>query len=153
MRPLALQKGLGLRVRSFSGCLWTDRLMLHRILANLVANAVRYTHQGGILVAVRHRPDGRICFEVWDTGVGISAEEQQRIFSDFYKVQTAGTQEGFGLGLAIVSRLADRLGCSVTVRSRLGRGTVFSVTLPPSAVIKPPEDRSPARNEWSASGS
>ncbi len=127
-RPLAAQKGLTLRVRppAAATTLDTDPAILQRILGNLLGNAIRYTRQGGVLLAVRHEPKG-VRFEVWDTGIGISPDQQSRIFGEFYKVPSAGTEEGFGLGLAIVHRLAGLLSYSVSVRSRPGRGSVFCV--------------------------
>ena len=69
-------------------------------------------------------------FEVWDTGIGIPLVEQKRIFGEFYKVQSAGTEEGFGLGLTIVKRLAGLLGYRVSVRSRPDQGSVFCLHVP-----------------------
>ena len=129
-RPVARQKNLALRVRAGAPLtLHTDPILLRRIVANLVANALRYTTRGGVLLAVRRRAQG-VRIEVWDTGIGIAPEEQDKLFSEFYKVASPGTQEGFGLGLSIVRRLAERLGYPVALRSRPGRGTVFSLWVP-----------------------
>lgn len=129
--PLAAQKGLKLRVRppAVTAMLRTDPAILQRVLGNLLGNAIRYTKRGGVLLAVRREPQA-LRFEVWDTGIGISADQQSRIFGEFYKVQSAGTEEGFGLGLAIVQRLAGLLGHSVNLRSRHGHGSVFCVRAP-----------------------
>ncbi|RRD56780.1 sensor histidine kinase [Comamonadaceae bacterium OH2545_COT-014] len=129
--PLAARKGLALRVRQPAGVVQaeSDRVMLQRILGNLLSNAIRYTPQGGVLLAVRRRA-GLLVFEVWDTGAGIAASEMEHIFQAFYRVRDASAGEGAGLGLAIVRRLADALGASVTVRSSPGRGTVFRLSLP-----------------------
>ncbi|MBH1964281.1 MAG: HAMP domain-containing histidine kinase [Comamonadaceae bacterium] len=128
--PMASERKLFLRIRpSPVQALRTDPAILQRILGNLLTNALRYTRQGGVLLAVRREPQA-VRFEVWDTGVGIPPEELSRIFGEFYKVESAGTEEGFGLGLAIVQRLTSLLGYSVSVRSRLHRGSVFSVRVP-----------------------
>lgn len=129
-QPLAAQKGLTLRVRApVVTYLQADPAILQRILGNLLGNAIRYTRRGGVLLAVR-RESRALRFEVWDTGIGISSDQQPRIFTEFYKVPSAGTEEGFGLGLTIVQRLAGLLGYSVSVRSRTERGSVFSVRAP-----------------------
>lgn len=128
-RPLAVQKGLGLRVRARPGRVVTDPIMLRRVLGNLVANAIRYTGHGGVLLAVRRRGDA-LAFEVWDTGLGIAPEQHGNIFREFYKVQTGGTEDGFGLGLAIVRRLSGIMGYQLSLRSRLARGSVFRVLVP-----------------------
>lgn len=129
-RPMASQKGLKLRVRPPSmAMIKSDPAILQRILGNLLGNAVRYTRQGGVLLAVRKESQG-IRFEVWDTGIGIPLSQQKRIFGEFYKVRSAGTEEGFGLGLTIVKRLAGLLGYRVSVRSRPNFGSVFCVHIP-----------------------
>ncbi|MGH8821118.1 MAG: sensor histidine kinase [Rhodoferax sp.] len=128
-RPQAQAKGLQLRLRSKPGQMLSDRIYLHRILGNLLGNALKYTLSGGILVAVRPTAHG-MRIEVWDTGIGIAREYHSEIFQEFYKVPNhPGTEDGFGLGLAVVSRLAQRLGHELSVKSRPGRGTVFTLTL------------------------
>jgi signal transduction histidine kinase len=105
----------------------TDRSLLHRLLSNLVANAIRYTDAGGLLIALRRGgPAWRV--EVWDTGAGIPAEELPRIFDDFYRGGGREHGGGVGLGLATVRQIAGLLGLSIGVRSRVGSGSVFSVT-------------------------
>lgn len=144
-QPTALQKGLRLRVRAIDVTLSADPVMLRRIVGNLVATAIRYTPRGGVLVAARRRGEA-VSFEVWDTGIGIASHEQQRVFGEFYKVPRNGTEEGFGLGLAIVQRLSDRLGYTVSMCSQPGRGSVFKV-------LTDPAGRSSARSAAPASGS
>lgn len=158
-RPLAARKGLTLRVRSLDIALLSDPIMLRRILANLVTNAIRYTREGGLLLAVRRRPNA-IDFEVWDTGIGIGEDEQARIFDEFYRAPNGGREDGFGLGLglAIVRRLSASLGYTLTMRSRLGQGTVFGVRVPlthaeDGASLTDSVDRSSVRSARSASGS
>ncbi|MDE2146967.1 MAG: response regulator, partial [Burkholderiales bacterium] len=105
-----------------------------RVLRNWVSNAIRYTDDGGVLVACRAHA-GRLRLQVWDSGIGIAEASLPRIWDEFYQVQgnrplQAHHRKGLGLGLAIVKRLADLMGAPVAVRSRLGRGTVFELELP-----------------------
>ncbi len=128
-RPIAEAKGLEFRVRMIPGTVLTDPIRVRRMIGNLLANAIKYTQQGGVLLASRHAHDG-LRVEVWDTGIGIARENLRDVFLEFYKVADhAGTSDGFGLGLAIVARLSHALGHPISVRSRLGRGSVFRVAL------------------------
>ncbi len=130
--PLAREKGLTLRKRLVQSQVWSDRVLLKRLLGNLLSNAIRHTSHGGVLLAVRSGPNGP-GVEVWDTGIGIAPDEQEAIFQEFYRVtRHNGTEEGFGLGLAIVSRLCGALKHSLSIRSRVGRGTVFRLDFPPA---------------------
>ena len=132
-------KGLQLRFRLPRGgprgsqlMVLTDPMLLHSVLRNLVANAIRYTHSGGVLVAARRRGKHRLRIEVWDTGIGIAADQLDRVFEEFYQVGNAARDRnrGIGLGLAIVRRTASVLGEQVSVKSRLGRGSCFAIELP-----------------------
>lgn len=128
--PLAQEKGLALRTRVVGAQVWSDRVLLKRLLGNLLSNAIRHTAGGGVLLAVRHSRDA-VRVEVWDTGIGIPEEEQTAIFDEFYRVaRHNGTEDGFGLGLAIVSRLCEALKHRLSVRSRVGRGSVFRLDFP-----------------------
>jgi len=127
----AADAGLRLRFRPTQARLRCDPLLLERLLANLVANALRYTPQGSVLVAARRR--GReMRIEVRDSGIGIAPEHQQAVFEEFFQVGNSARVhgEGLGLGLSIVQRLARLLGTRVELRSQLGRGSVFSLHLP-----------------------
>ena len=139
--PIAFDKGLALRFRGAQHHARADPLIVERILRNLLANAIRYTDDGGVLVACRRR-GGRLLLQVWDTGVGIAADEQQRIFDEFYQVPggaapSAEQKKGLGLGLAIVRRLAALMGEPVALRSTRGRGSVFTVGLPAAEPPRP----------------
>ena len=128
-RPVAEAKGLTFRMHVTPGTVLTDPIRVRRMIGNLLANATKYTAEGGILLASRQTRDG-LRVEVWDTGIGIAREHLRDVFLEFYKVADhAGTSDGFGLGLAIVARLSHALGHPVSVRSRLGRGSVFRVAL------------------------
>ena len=132
--PSAFEKGLSLRLRGGAKVVFGDPLLVERILRNLVSNAIRYTNDGSVLVGCRQR-GGRVLLQVWDTGVGIREAEQARIFDEFYQVPnsvkvSADQRKGLGLGLAIVKRLADLMSAPLTMRSVLGRGTMFTLELP-----------------------
>jgi signal transduction histidine kinase len=122
-------KGLRLRVRSAAAVIRTDQQLLLRIVGNLVANAVRYTRKGGVLIACRRR-QGKRWIEVWDTGIGIAADQTGIIFEEFRQLGDAAGGRGSGLGLAIVAKTAALLGLEIRLRSRPGRGSMFAVELP-----------------------
>jgi signal transduction histidine kinase len=129
----ALEKGLRLRVRPTTVWLMSDATLLHRIVLNLVVNALRYTREGSVLVACRLVGDGKHArIEVWDSGIGIAPEHHQKIFTEFYQVGNTERDrgKGLGLGLNIVERTAHLLGHRLQMRSSLGRGTRFSVQVP-----------------------
>ena len=127
----ANHKGLRLRLRPTALHVRSDRVLLERILRNLVANALRYTSRGGVLVAARRRGD-QVRIEVRDTGIGVAPEHQQAIFEEFVQVQAParGSTLGMGLGLAIVRRSATMLGHRIGLVSTPGRGSCFWVELP-----------------------
>lgn len=131
-RRAALDRKLTLRFRPSRLWAETDPVMLERMLANLISNAVRYTPPGGrILVAARRRGT-QVAIEVRDNGIGIAAEHQQAIFDEFYQVGNAAREhnKGLGLGLSIVDRLARALNVRIGLRSQPGEGTTFSVAVP-----------------------
>ena len=109
----------------------SDPALLSRILRNLVANAVRYTRAGGVVIGARRRGDC-VVIEVVDTGIGIAPEHRAHIFEEFFQVRTPGsasnTARGMGLGLAIVRRFCKLLDHGVALASQPGRGSRFSVT-------------------------
>ncbi len=122
---------ISLRFRAARRVVLSDPQLLERVLANLVQNALRYTRQGGVLVAARRRAPG-VALEVWDTGVGIPAEQLELIFEEFYQIDNPerDRSRGLGMGLAIVRRLCNLLAHPLEVRSRPGRGTMFRVVVP-----------------------
>lgn len=132
----AEMRGLRFRVFPCAAMVSSDAQLLERILRNLVANALKYTMSGGILLGCRQCRDAegarQLRIEVWDTGPGIAEQNQTLIFEEFRQLDNRERDQrrGVGLGLAIVSRLARRLNHAVGVRSWPGRGSVFSVTVP-----------------------
>lgn len=127
----AEDKGLKLVVRRSRAMLFTDPTLLFRVLSNLVANAIRYTEKGGVIVACRKRGNG-VSIEVWDSGVGIPAEQHARIFEEFYQLNNPSRDRtrGLGLGLATVRRIVHLLDHPLAVRSAVGRGSRFSIEVP-----------------------
>jgi ammonium transporter len=109
----------------------TDRDKVKQILLNLVSNAIKYTDEGSITVRAE-TADGRLHVEVADTGVGIPPDELGKIFDEFHRADSASTRgrRGTGLGLTISRRLARKLGGDVTVESKLGAGSTFTLELP-----------------------
>jgi len=129
----AEQKRLRLHIPATDVVVMTDELLLHRLLGNLLANAIRYTPKGAVLLCCRHgRDHNEVRIEVRDSGIGIARERQRDIFQEFYQLAPPqqGPTAGLGLGLAIVERLAALLGTQVELRSAPGRGSVFRIRLP-----------------------
>jgi signal transduction histidine kinase len=128
---IAQRKGLSLRVMTTSVFVRSDPTLLARIVRNLVSNAVRYTERGRVTIGCRRRGD-QVSIEVWDTGPGIAPEKCAEVFQEFTQLGNPerDRRKGLGLGLAIVERLAKLLGHPVRLRSQLGKGSVFAVTVP-----------------------
>lgn len=129
--PSASRKGIRMRAVPTSAVVRTDRALFDRMLGNLVSNAVRYTERGKILVGTRPRGQA-VSVQVIDTGIGIPQDRLDDIFQEF--VQRGSFERdrdhGAGLGLAFVRRLSRLLGCPVTVRSIVGKGSKFAIELP-----------------------
>lgn len=131
--PQARARGLRLSVAPTRLALDTDPALLRRILDNLLRNALSYTPQGRVLLSARRRRGG-VVIQVWDTGVGIALELQEAVFTEFMRGAGApaapGSEEGLGLGLSIVRRLAGLLHGEISLRSVPGKGSVFSLWVP-----------------------
>ncbi len=127
-------KGLTLRVFSSTQIVRSDQRLLEQMIRNLVANALKYTPRGKVLIGCRRRGNA-LRIEVWDTGIGIAAGELQAIFEEYHQIDNAGRDRarGLGLGLSIVQRLGDLLGHRVRVHSRPAQGSVFSIDVPLSS--------------------
>jgi len=129
----ARAQNLRLRVRPTDLWALTDPALLQRVVMNLGHNALRYTNHGAVLIVCRKVHNGTgVRIEVLDSGRGIDPAHHQHIFQEFYRVdgESSDVSKGMGLGLHIVARTADVLGAALTVRSALGCGARFSVTLP-----------------------
>ncbi|MFY3385443.1 hybrid sensor histidine kinase/response regulator [Paracidovorax sp. MALMAid1276] len=138
----ARKKGLQLRVHPTTAWAQSDPLLLERVLANLLTNAIRYTEHGGVLLGVRRAGAGlRLC--VVDTGIGIPNEAYEAVFEEFVQLNNAerNPERGHGLGLPTVRRIAALLGHPVGLRSRVGRGSVFSLDLPSAKPSDAPAPR------------
>jgi two-component system CheB/CheR fusion protein len=122
---------LELRVVPCSLSVRSDQRLLTQMIGNLVSNAVKYTEAGRVLLGCRRCGD-KLRIEVWDTGIGIPAEQLSAIFEEFHQLDNPARErsKGVGLGLAIVQRLAELLGHAVDVRSSPGKGSVFSIEVP-----------------------
>jgi Na+/proline symporter/signal transduction histidine kinase len=130
-KPLAANRNLQLRVRPSDHQIYSDRNLLYRIIQNFLANAIRYTERGGVLLGCRLRGD-QLKISVWDTGVGIDESEAGKIFQEFQRLDYAQRldEKGLGLGLAICDRIAGMLGHHMQVKSEPGRGSCFSILVP-----------------------
>ncbi|AVP56591.1 ATP-binding response regulator [Pulveribacter suum] len=162
-RPIALQplldrlasmyqaaarlKGLQLRVHPTAAWALSDPALLERALANLLANAIRYTSAGGVLLGVRAAggADWRVC--VFDTGIGIAQAEREAVFEEFVQLDNPerDPEQGSGLGLATVQRVAALLGHRTTLHSHVGRGSCFALQLPRAQPLADSQAGAPAR--------
>ncbi len=132
-RMIAARRRLRLRVFAGDVVVQTDPKLLSRVLRNLISNALRYSTRGGVLIGHLRHAEG-VLVGVWDTGIGIAAEQQDEIFEEFRRLPPGqdSTDRGAGLGLSIVRRISRMLGHRLVVRSMPGRGSFFGVVLPVS---------------------
>jgi PAS domain S-box-containing protein len=140
--PMAAARALDLRVHALPLPVRSDRRLMRRVLQNFLANALRYTREGRIVLAARARGDN-VELQVWDTGPGIPEHHLQQIFEEFYRYEqpSHGDEQGLGLGLSICQRISHLLGHPLGVRSSAGRGSMFSIRAPRAAhavAIPPP---------------
>lgn len=134
--PQAEDKGLIYRTRDASATVDADPALTELILRNFIANAIRYTERGGVLVGCRRRRHAAV-LEVWDTGLGIPPGQQDEIFREFHQLGNPerDRRKGLGLGLAIAKGMAETMGTQITLASTLARGSVFRVALPLSDAL------------------
>lgn len=127
---LATDKNIRLLMRGHANTVYSDSLMLERIIRNLVSNAIRYTEKGGVLLGVRKRK-GQTWIEVWDSGQGIAKEKLQDIFQAHVQLDNPNHDpaKGFGLGLSIVNKMINNLGHELEVKSEPGKGTLMRVKI------------------------
>jgi Na+/proline symporter/signal transduction histidine kinase/CheY-like chemotaxis protein len=133
--PIARAKGLKLAFVPCSLPVESDRLLLRRLLQNLISNAIKYTPRGRVLVGCRRRGHS-LQIGIYDTGVGIPVQKRGEIFKEFHRLeQAARIARGLGLGLSIVERLARVLNHGIAIDSNTSGGSVFSVTVPTAKAI------------------
>lgn len=134
IEQLASEKKLKFSVDAFRHSdilLNTDKMKLEQILTNLLVNAIKFTERGEVTLSISQKHNSDICFEVADTGIGISEEHKQTIFSEFKQIESGTDRKfgGAGLGLAICRRYVEMLGGEISLQSETGKGSVFSITL------------------------
>jgi signal transduction histidine kinase/CheY-like chemotaxis protein len=151
---MAAEKGLRLRIRRSDAWVTSDPVLLHRVLLNLVSNAIQYTNQGSVLLTCRiNGARTHACIQVWDSGIGIAEIHHARIFEEFFQVKNEARDrtKGLGIGLSIVDRLCRVLDHGLSLRSRLGAGTRFAVMVPLASAHVPtlsgPVPELPVANE------
>jgi len=126
---LAEQRGINLKARIHDGVVYTDPTYLRRIVQNFLSNAVKYNRDNGkVLLGVRRRGD-YLLIAVYDTGLGITAQQRHRIFDAFYRGSNTRV-EGVGLGLSVAKRMSEQLHCELRLQTVEGSGSCFSVQVP-----------------------
>ncbi|WP_411833244.1 NahK/ErcS family hybrid sensor histidine kinase/response regulator [Pseudoxanthomonas mexicana] len=141
--PVAAGRGLDLRVHARTMPVRSDRRLLRRVLQNFLANALRYTRQGRIVLGMRVR-GGNVSLQVWDSGPGIPENHMRQIYDEFHRFQQPFDwgEQGLGLGLSICQRISRLLAHELDARSRVGHGSMFSIMVPRAAAV---EHRAPRR--------
>lgn len=145
--PAAMNKGLALEVENRADAfVITDKERILQIGNNLLSNAIKFTENGYVSLLTEYR-DGMLALTVEDTGTGMTAEEQQRVFGAFERLSNAATQDGFGLGLSIVRHIVNMLGGNIRVESEKGEGSRFIAEIPVQIIEETPmpDVKSPAR--------
>lgn len=117
---------------NIEGSFLTDDRRVFKILSNVLNNAVKFTSKGRVTIKVRYENEQNLQFSISDTGIGISAENQRRIFAPFYQVETGDRRayDGAGIGLSVARRFVLELGGEITVESELGKGSTFLINVP-----------------------
>ncbi|MGG6463150.1 hybrid sensor histidine kinase/response regulator [Solilutibacter silvestris] len=133
--PMAAGRGIDIRVHAPRLFVRSDRRLLRRVLQNFLANALRYTPHGRIVLAARAR-GSQVELQVWDTGPGIPEHHMRQIYDEFHRYEQAFDWDGrgMGLGLSICQRIAKLLGHALDARSAIGRGSMFSIRAPRVAI-------------------
>ena len=134
--PVAAGRGLALHAHARSCPVRSDRRLLRRVLQNFLANALRYTRQGRIVLGMRAH-GGQVALQVWDTGPGIPEQHMRQIYDEFHRYQQPFDwgERGLGLGLSICQRISRLLGHGLDARSQVGRGSMFSISVPRAAAL------------------
>ncbi len=144
--PMAKARKLDIRLHAPPSPVRSDRRLLRRVLQNFLANALRYTRSGRIVLAARRRGDG-IALQVWDTGPGIPEHHMRQIYDEFHRYEQPFDWDGrgLGLGLSICQRISRLLGHTLDARAAVGRGSMFSITVPRSSHAVLPAAPAPAQ--------
>ena len=136
--PAAMHKGLVLKVENRADAfVITDKERILQIGNNLLSNAIKFTENGYVSLLTEYR-DGMLVLTVEDTGTGMTAEEQQRVFGAFERLSNAATQDGFGLGLSIVRHIVKMLGGNIRLESEKGKGSRFIAEIPAQIIAETP---------------
>lgn len=133
---LAKQQGIEFTMIPSSLMVKSDPKLLRRVVQNFLTNAFRYSPKGKVALGVR-RVKGQVRIDVWDNGMGIAEDKQQEIFEEFNRGTQVRSDQGLGLGLAISKGIAQVLEHEISMRSWLGRGSVFSITLDKAENVQP----------------
>jgi signal transduction histidine kinase/CheY-like chemotaxis protein len=155
--PMASGRGLAIKVHARSVMVYSDPRLLRRVLQNFLANALRYTRKGRIVLSLRVRSD-KVELQVWDTGPGIPEHHLRQIYEEFHRLEQPFDWDGrgMGLGLSICQRIASLLGYSLHTRSVVGRGSMFSIAVPkienPAVIVRPDTLRKVMHAETSLEG-
>lgn len=153
--PMAAARNISLRVHAPDLVVRSDRRLLRRVVQNFLANALRYTPSGRIVLAARRRGDG-IALQVWDTGPGIPEHHMRQIYDEFHRYEQPFDWDGrgLGLGLSICQRISRLLGHALDARSTIGRGSMFSIIVPPgdAGAVRPQKPTTPMPVDGSLSG-
>ncbi|HWU19303.1 MAG TPA: hybrid sensor histidine kinase/response regulator [Devosia sp.] len=146
--PMARERAITLRIVNTQAMVLADRMLVGRIVQNLVSNAVKYTPSGGkVLVGVRRRGN-RFRIDVIDTGIGFNKDQHKLVFAEFSRLERgARMAQGLGLGLSIVQRLVAALGLTLELDSQEGKGSRFSLFLPATRVQQNSVDSGPEPSE------
>lgn len=153
-KDVADKKNLKLKVHASSSIIVSDRLLLERILRNLISNAIRYTDTGGILLSTRLRGEN-ILLQVWDTGIGIPQDSKEEIFVEFKQLHNAHRDrtQGLGLGLSLVHRLCQLLKHPLELNTQYGKGSVFSICIARgNPALLPDKNDAPIVHSWNLTG-
>jgi CheY-like chemotaxis protein len=149
---VARARGISLRIDRAALIVTTDRTLFYQLLQNLVGNALKYTDRGEVAVTCAVGVDA-LTLTVSDTGIGIPADKLDRIFDEYYQVDTQGAKRmGVGLGLAIVKEVARLLGFTVKITSRVGEGTQAIITIPKEFLAEAPTSAEPVATVEAAAG-
>jgi signal transduction histidine kinase len=148
--PMARERSISLRIVATDATIMIDRMLVGRIVQNLVSNAIKYTRPGGkVLVGLRRRGN-RMRLDVIDTGIGFNKDQHRLLFAEFSRLERgARMAQGLGLGLSIVQRLVTALGLTLELDSREGHGSRFSLFLPATRTIRATPEGNAALTETS----